>query len=166
MGAKFSVWVLTKLSFLDDGSRLYGRNVCLASSDPGRQKENGRVSEKGLRARVHQGRGRSPRPHDGRRLQEEHGRLLELAGWKAARLKNKDLKKQRQEKQRQRQENKKKKKRRTKTKTRKTKTKARKKVCALEFTKAVGVHLDPMTADDFRKSMDACWNWLDGKPLV
>merc|ERR1711974_445697 len=58
------------------------------------------------RARVHQGRGRSPRPHDGRRLQEEHGCLLELAGWKAARLKNKDLKKQRQEKQRQRQEKK------------------------------------------------------------
>ena len=40
------------------------------------------------------------------------------------------------------------------------------KVCALEFNKAVGVHLEPMTADDFKKSIDACWNWLDGKPLV
>jgi len=39
------------------------------------------------------------------------------------------------------------------------------KVCALNFHTAIGVHLNPMKGDDFRKSIDKCWNWLDGKPL-
>jgi len=40
------------------------------------------------------------------------------------------------------------------------------KVNRLTFNKAVGVHMNVMSGDDFRKSVDACWNWLDGKPLI
>ena len=39
------------------------------------------------------------------------------------------------------------------------------KVCAMDFHTGVGVHIEPMKGDDFRKSIDKCWNWLDGKPL-
>jgi len=39
------------------------------------------------------------------------------------------------------------------------------KVLALPFKKATGVHFDKMDGDKFRRSIDACWNWLDGKPL-
>ena len=37
---------------------------------------------------------------------------------------------------------------------------------ALQFNKGVGIHINPMSAEDFRKNIDACWNWLDGEPLV
>ena len=30
---------------------------------------------------------------------------------------------------------------------------------------ATGVHFDKMDGDKFRKSINASWNWLDGKPL-
>ena len=40
------------------------------------------------------------------------------------------------------------------------------KVNSLEFHTAVGVHHNPMKAEDFKKSIDASWNWLDGKPLM
>ena len=36
----------------------------------------------------------------------------------------------------------------------------------MEFKRGVGVHSSTMSADDFRKSVDACWNWLDGRPLI
>jgi hypothetical protein len=39
-------------------------------------------------------------------------------------------------------------------------------VLAKPFSTAVGVHINKMSGDDFRKSMDAAWNWLDGKPLL
>ena len=40
------------------------------------------------------------------------------------------------------------------------------KVLALPFNRAAGVHFNKMDADKFRKSIDAAWNWLDGKPLL
>ena len=40
------------------------------------------------------------------------------------------------------------------------------KVLGKEFNFAVGVHLAKMSGDDFRKSIDAAWNWLDGKSLL
>jgi len=39
-------------------------------------------------------------------------------------------------------------------------------VLALPFNKAAGVHFNKMDADKFRKNIDAAWNWLDGKPLL
>ena len=36
----------------------------------------------------------------------------------------------------------------------------------MEFKRAVGVHSSTMSAEDFRKSVDACWNWLDGSKLI
>ena len=35
-----------------------------------------------------------------------------------------------------------------------------------EFDQAVGVHFNVMDGNDFRKSIDADWNWLDGKTLL
>ena len=34
------------------------------------------------------------------------------------------------------------------------------------FDFAVGVHINKMDGNDFRKSMDEAWNWLDGKSLL
>lgn len=34
------------------------------------------------------------------------------------------------------------------------------------FDKAVGVHFNVMDGNEFKKSIDANWNWLDGKPLL
>jgi len=36
----------------------------------------------------------------------------------------------------------------------------------LEFDAAVGVHFDHMAREDFRKTIDANWNWLDGRSLI
>jgi hypothetical protein len=36
----------------------------------------------------------------------------------------------------------------------------------LDFTSAIGVHFDFMDREDFRKTIDANWNWLDGKSLI
>ena len=36
----------------------------------------------------------------------------------------------------------------------------------LEFDSANGVHIDQQTREDFRKNIDANWNWLDGKSLI
>ena len=35
-----------------------------------------------------------------------------------------------------------------------------------DFKSAVGVHIHQFSADDFRKSINANWNWLDGKSLL
>jgi len=40
------------------------------------------------------------------------------------------------------------------------------KVCSLRFDTGVGAHNNTMKGEDFRKNIDACWNWLDGKPLI
>ena len=40
------------------------------------------------------------------------------------------------------------------------------KVNSLQFNKGVGVHLNVVDGDDFRKNVDACWNWLDNKTLL
>ena len=39
-------------------------------------------------------------------------------------------------------------------------------VLALPFNKAAGVTFAKMDADEFRKNIDAAWNWLDGRPLL
>lgn len=36
----------------------------------------------------------------------------------------------------------------------------------MDFTSAIGVHFDFMDREDFRKTIDANWNWLDGKSLI
>ena len=36
----------------------------------------------------------------------------------------------------------------------------------LEFDAAVGVHFDHMAREDFRKTIDSNWNWLDGRSLI
>ena len=36
----------------------------------------------------------------------------------------------------------------------------------LEFDSVVGVHFDHMPREDFRKTIDANWNWLDGRSLI
>jgi len=36
----------------------------------------------------------------------------------------------------------------------------------LEFDSALGVHITLQTSEDFKKNIDAAWNWLDGKPLI
>ena len=36
----------------------------------------------------------------------------------------------------------------------------------LEFDSVVGVHFDHMAREDFRKTIDANWNWLDGRSLI
>ena len=35
-----------------------------------------------------------------------------------------------------------------------------------EFDAVLGVHFDTMTREDFRKSVDANWKWLDGRSLI
>ena len=40
------------------------------------------------------------------------------------------------------------------------------KVLKFPFNIAVGVHFDQMDRDTFSKSLDAAWNWLDGKSLL
>ena len=40
------------------------------------------------------------------------------------------------------------------------------KILKLPFKIAVGVHFDQMDRDNFSKSLDAAWNWLDGKSLL
>ena len=40
------------------------------------------------------------------------------------------------------------------------------KMLQLEFDSANGVHIDHQTREDFRKNIDANWNWLDGKSLI
>ena len=50
--------------------------------------------------------------------------------------------------------------------TYKTMADSLRKVNSLQFNKGVGVHINPMSGDDFRKNVDVCWNWLDGKPLL
>ena len=35
-----------------------------------------------------------------------------------------------------------------------------------DFDAVLGVHFDTMTREDFRKSVDANWRWLDGRPLI
>ena len=44
-------------------------------------------------------------------------------------------------------------------------TEALRKVNSLEFHTAVGSHIPAMSAEDFKKCIDANWNWLDGKRL-
>ena len=40
------------------------------------------------------------------------------------------------------------------------------KMLALPFTRTIGVHFDEMDVDKYKRSIDAAWNWLDGKPLI
>ena len=40
------------------------------------------------------------------------------------------------------------------------------KMLALPFTRTLGVHFDEMDVDKYKRSIDAAWNWLDGKPLI
>ena len=40
------------------------------------------------------------------------------------------------------------------------------KMLTLPFSKAVGVHFDEMEVGKYKMSIDAAWNWLDGKPLI
>jgi len=35
-----------------------------------------------------------------------------------------------------------------------------------QYNIAIGVHFNRMTREEFRNSIDAAWNWLDGKPLA
>ena len=35
-----------------------------------------------------------------------------------------------------------------------------------DFKLAAGAHTYQVSADDFRKTIDANWNWLDGKSLL
>ena len=35
-----------------------------------------------------------------------------------------------------------------------------------DFELAAGVHIEQTIPDDFRKTIDANWNWLDGKSLL
>ena len=39
-------------------------------------------------------------------------------------------------------------------------------VLALDFREVLGVHVDRMEREEFRKSVDATWNWLDDKSLL
>ena len=39
-------------------------------------------------------------------------------------------------------------------------------ILRLEFDTAIGVHIGVMTREDYRKNVDAAWNWLDGYPLI
>ena len=39
-------------------------------------------------------------------------------------------------------------------------------VLALDFDQAVGVHFRTMKADEFRRAVDLNWNWLDGNSLI
>ena len=39
------------------------------------------------------------------------------------------------------------------------------KVLGLQYTTAVGVHFDRMNREEFKCSIDAAWNWLDGEDL-
>ena len=39
-------------------------------------------------------------------------------------------------------------------------------ILKLEFQQVACVHSHLQSADDFRKSIDAAWNWLDNKSLV
>ena len=36
----------------------------------------------------------------------------------------------------------------------------------LEFDSANGVHLHQQTREEFRRNIDANWNWLDGESLI
>ena len=36
----------------------------------------------------------------------------------------------------------------------------------LEFESGLGPHINLQTREDFKKNIDAAWNWLDGKPLI
>jgi len=40
------------------------------------------------------------------------------------------------------------------------------KLLNLEFESAIGPHIQIQTRENFRKNIDAAWNWLDGKPLI
>ena len=35
-----------------------------------------------------------------------------------------------------------------------------------DFKSAIGVHIGQTKPSDFRKTIDANWNWLDGKSLL
>ena len=37
---------------------------------------------------------------------------------------------------------------------------------AMEFDSVLGVHVRRMSREEFRRSVDANWNWLDGKSLI
>merc|ERR1711892_653279 len=40
------------------------------------------------------------------------------------------------------------------------------KLLMLEFESALGTHIIQQTREEFRKNVDAAWNWLDGNPLI
>jgi len=40
------------------------------------------------------------------------------------------------------------------------------KVLAQQYDSVIGVHFHNMTREDFNKSVNLNWNWLDGKPLI
>jgi len=44
--------------------------------------------------------------------------------------------------------------------------KSLRKVLAADFDRAAGVHFGQMSGEDFRRSIDANWNWLDGQSLI
>ena len=37
---------------------------------------------------------------------------------------------------------------------------------AMQFDSVLGVHVKEMSRQEFRRSVDANWNWLDGKSLI
>ena len=37
---------------------------------------------------------------------------------------------------------------------------------AMQFDSVLGVHVRKMAREEFRRSVDANWNWLDGKSLM
>ena len=39
-------------------------------------------------------------------------------------------------------------------------------VLSVDFKRAVGVHINEMDRDDYCKSVDCNWNWLDGQSLL
>ena len=39
------------------------------------------------------------------------------------------------------------------------------KILGQQYEFAIGTHFHKMTREDFDSTVDACWNWLDGKPL-
>ena len=39
-------------------------------------------------------------------------------------------------------------------------------VLSQPFEMVLGVHFKKMDRDSYRKSVDCCWNWLDGKSLM
>ena len=40
------------------------------------------------------------------------------------------------------------------------------KLLKLEFESGLGAHINLQTREEFKKNIDAAWNWLDGKSLM